>query len=546
MTVIAAVYCVGAGMPLLRARRYCLITFLACWLCGTVADPACCSGFPQPWAQPGGPAPQVPLPLAPRKAQRLTLLPEKVALWEDVTGRTEGGGDAAVSGSRSGERKSYLIPAAEIPVFLVLLNMTDRVAFPDKKKDGEGVYDTTFDTFWDNLWSQKWHYDKDRFDVNQFGHPYEGATMFGLARSAGLNFWESALYSNVGSFLWEMGGETTSPSVNDIITTGNAGSLLGEALFRMASVVLEDGGDKPGLWHELLAAGLSPPTAFNRFVFGDRFKTPYPSRGAARAWSFDFGANFDTHASHPPEVPHYNADAVAAFSMAYGLPGAGGYSYRRPFDYFDFCFGTRVRPEHVIESLTVRGLLLGTDYRGGENYRGIWGLYGSYDYLAPYLYRASSTALSVGTTGQYWLGQDVALQGSLLTGFGFGAAGTDTEFLGQPGYHYGATPQGYLGLSLLLGDRAKLDVDTRVYFVSNVGSDESIGADLVLQSHAGITIPVYGRHAVGVRYTQSIRDTYYHGVPSRDFSEGTVTLVYTFLSDSRFGAVEWRHPAGSE
>jgi hypothetical protein len=515
-------------MPRPLAQRYCLITILAFWLCCSVANPAYCSA-------------EEALPLRLGLSERLTLLPERVALWEDVTRERggDGGVEAAVAPKR-GEGKSYLIPAVEVPAFLALLNLTDRLVFPEKRKDGKRVYDTSWDTFWDHLTTQKWHYDKDRFDVNQFGHPYEGATMFGLARSAGLNFWESALYSNVGSFLWEMGGETTSPSVNDIITTGNAGSFLGEALFRMANVVLEDGGDKPGLWHELLAATLSPPTAFNRFVFGERFRDAYPSRGAARAWSFDFGVNFDTHASHPRLETVHDADAMGSFSMAYGLPGKTGYSYRRPFDYFDFAFAGRVRPEHLIETLTVHGLLFGTGYEAGESYRGVWGLYGSYDYLAPYIYRASSTALSVGTTGQWWLGRDVALQGELLTGFGFGAAGTDTKFLDQRGYHYGGTPQGYLGLSLLLGDKAKLDVDTRAYYVSNVGSDESIGADLVLQTHAGVTVPIVGRHAVGVRYTQSIRETYYHGVPNRDFSEGTVTLVYTFLSDPHFGAVNWR------
>ena len=68
--------------------------------------------------------------------------------------------------------------------------------------------------------------------------------MYGLARSSGLGFWESLAYSNVGSFLWKMAGETDPPSINDQITTGNAGSLLGEALFRMAGLVLEEGGDK--------------------------------------------------------------------------------------------------------------------------------------------------------------------------------------------------------------------------------------------------------------------------------------------------------------
>lgn len=54
-------------------------------------------------------------------------------------------------------------------------------------------------------------------------------------------------------------------------------------------------------------------------------------------------------------------------------------------------------------SCIAHGLLLGRDYAVGNNYRGVVGLYGSYDCFAPQIFRVSSTALSVGTTGQAWL-----------------------------------------------------------------------------------------------------------------------------------------------
>ena len=78
--------------------------------------------------------------------------------------------------------------------------------------------------------------------------------MYGFARSSGLNFWESLGYANVGSFMWKISGETDNPSINDQITTGNAGSILGEELYRMACVVLENGGDEIPLWRKIGAA----------------------------------------------------------------------------------------------------------------------------------------------------------------------------------------------------------------------------------------------------------------------------------------------------
>ena len=168
------------------------------------------------------------------------------------------------------EGKSYLIPALEIPWFIILLNAFDRVAFHNKEKNGKKVYTTNPSTFWEQVTRQDWTFDQDSFKVNQFGHPYQGATMYGLARSSGLNFWQSLVYSNAGSLLWEMAGEPSRPSINDLITTGSAGSLLGEALFRMAGLVLEEGGRNPPLGYGIAAAAISPPTAFNRFAIGHR------------------------------------------------------------------------------------------------------------------------------------------------------------------------------------------------------------------------------------------------------------------------------------
>ena len=103
-----------------------------------------------------------------------------------------------------------------------------------------------------------------------------------MARSARLNFWESFLYAGAGSFLWEIAGEKTPPSINDQITTTFGGTFLGEPLFRMANLLLEsDDNGKPGFWRELAAAVISPPTGFNRLAFGNRFDEVYPSHKPA-------------------------------------------------------------------------------------------------------------------------------------------------------------------------------------------------------------------------------------------------------------------------
>ena len=447
------------------------------------------------------------------------ITPKKILSWE------------------TGAGKSYLIPALEVPGFLALLNLYDRLAYPNQTQDGKKVYSSTFSSTWDHLSRQHWVFDQDPFNINQFSHPYQGATMYGLARSSGLGFWESLVYSNVGSFLWKMAGETDPPSINDQITTGNAGSLLGEALFRMAELVLKTDGGKPDVWHELGAAILSPPTAFNRLAYGDRFKTVFPSHDPATFWRFQLGSSFNNISQ---------LDATMDFAMSYGLPGKAGYSYTRPLDYFDFEISGLSRSSNPVGNVLLRGLLYGRDYQAGNDYRGIWGLYGSYDYLSPAVFRVSSTALSLGTTGQYWVAPGVALQGSLLGGVGFGAAGTTPGASGERDYHYGVTPQGLLALRLLFGSRTALEVVGRGYYVSGTGSDDSTGSETIVRVKSGINVRIYGRHGIGLQYVESLRDSHYGTLPSKHQSDGTLTLVYTYLGDSHFGAVEWRDKAAGD
>ena len=439
----------------------------------------------------------------------------------------------------TGANKSYLIPALEVPGFLLLLNAYDRVAYSGQTEDGKKVYSSTFASTWDHLRKEDWVFDKDPFNVNQFAHPYQGATMYGLARSSGLGFWESAAYSNVGSFLWKMAGETDRPSINDMITTGNAGSLLGEALFRMAGLVLQENGGHPDTMHEIGAAIISPPTAFNRLAFGDRFKSVFPSQDPATAWRFQLGSSFNS-------LSQLNANLD--FAMSYGLPGKPGYTYNRPLDYFDFEISGQARTKNPVNDVLLRGLLYGKDYAAGDDYRGIWGLYGSYDYLAPTVFRVSTTALSVGTTAQYWVGPGIALQGTALGGVGFGAAGSTPIATGDRDYHYGVAPQALLGLRLLFGNRAKIELDARGYYVAGTGQfintsnslDNAGGSETIVRVKTGFSVRVFRRHGLGLEYVESLRESQYGTQPSRHQSDGTVSLVYTYLGDSHFGAVEWR------
>ncbi len=441
-----------------------------------------------------------------------------------------------------GDGKSYLVPVFDIVAFDVLLNVFNR------QFSGIEDYDSDFDSLKDNL-SRKWVYDTDPFDINQFGHPYQGSLYHGFARSAGLGYWEASAYTIVGSAVWEVAGEITPPSINDQFTTGFGGSFLGEPLFRIASLLLESGdGGRPGFWRELGAALISPSIGFNRLAFGDRFDGVFRSHNPAVYTRIGLGLNVDANVDSnvnlnvDPEgesIPqsYDTGEVVGDFTIGYGLPGKPGYRYDRPFDYFHMQF--TAASSNILENVIVRGLLYGTDYAVGDSYRGIWGLYGTYDYIAPQVFRISTTGAALGTTGQWWMSKDVALQGTALAGVGYGSSGT-IRGVGDRDYHNGLTPQAMLALRMIFSDRTSIDLTARDYYVSDLVSEQQDGKENIFRGDITLTVRVYNLHALTLTYTTSTRDASYRDLGDTRQEVGTVNVGYAYLGQTRSGAVDWR------
>jgi hypothetical protein len=425
--------------------------------------------------------------------------------------------------------KSYVAPALEIIGFDALLNLFDRLALGSD-------YRSNFATMRRNL-RGGWVIEDDPYLINQFGHPYQGSIYHGFARSAGLNFWESLGYTFAGSALWEIAGETTPPSVNDQVASGVAGSFMGEALFRVAQLLLENARGPASAARERSAAVVSPPSLFNRRVGGRRFDRVHSSRKAAYYRRLQLGAMTTIQSVQGPSAGGRPGEAIVEASMEYGLPGQEGYTYTRPFDYF--AVQATASSVTAFESILTRGLLAGRRYASGSDYRGVWGLYGSYDYIAPQLFRVSSTALSLGTTGQWWLAPRIALQGSAMGGVGFAAVGTNRGDR-EGDYQYGLAPQALLAARLIATSIASLDVTAREYYVSGVAASTPGGHDNIARADAALTLRLWRQNAVALRYQWSRRDAFYPELGRRRQERGTLGLFYTLLGHDRFGATEWR------
>ena len=296
----------------------------------------------------------------------------------------------------------------------------------------------------------------------------------------------------------------------------------------------------------------------NRLLYGKRFDGVFRSNDPAVFTRVDAGATLSTHFSSnvnvnadlsaPPSSQVYRRQSASAlFTMSYGLPGKSDYGYERPFDYFNF--EVAADTNNGIEAVFSRGLLVGTDYQWGTNYRGIWGLYGSYEYVAPQVFRVSTTAASLGTTNQWWISRRVAFQSTLLAGVGYGGGGvlhgsgvTTAGALGdgQRDYHYGLTPQALINARLLLGNRVSLDTTARTYYISKVAATESTGTEDIERIDSSVTIRVFNLHGLTLRYSESVRNGRYATLPTSHQRLNTVSIGYTLLGQARLGAVDWR------
>jgi hypothetical protein len=194
------------------------------------------------------------------------------------------------------------------------------------------------------------------------------------------------------------------------------------------------------------------------------------------------------------------------------------------------------------ENIFSRGLLKGRDFgSGAAPYRGVWGVFGSYDYVSPQIFRVSSTALSLGATAQRRLIKSGVLQTTMLAGVGYGAAGTINGADAKArDYHYGLTPQMLVSGRLISKDRLAFDLTLRDYYVSSVASTEHRGSENIARGETLLSYRFLKHQAASVRYVWSRRAASYPDTGETAVqSRGSFGFFYTYLGGEHFGAVTW-------
>jgi hypothetical protein len=187
----------------------------------------------------------------------------------------------------------------------------------------------------DNL-ENPWKWDNNHFINNQFSHPYHGSTYFNAARSNGYNFWASAIFPWVGSLMWEYFGEKYAPAPNDVLNTSLGGITLGETLWRLSSLTLDNQAQgRERVFREIGAGLLNPTRGFTRLVTGETGRHgDNPEEWRPKEIQGVLDAGYRRSAATVSSVDHSTTQGFVGLSLVYGDEFDD--SRRSPFSSFGF------------------------------------------------------------------------------------------------------------------------------------------------------------------------------------------------------------------
>jgi Domain of unknown function (DUF3943) len=238
-------------------------------------------------------------------------------------------------------------------------------------------------TWGDNL-KFAWQWDNNKFNNNQFAHPYHGSLYFNAGRANGYDFWHSVPWAFGGSLMWELFGEVWAPAPNDLANTTLGGISLGEMLFRFSSLVLKnEATGRNRMVREVSAALINPVRGFNRLVRGemnDISQTPPDWRPSTIQATMDVGYRHLSTSTLTSDSLKLDQGFVR-FNVFYGnqVEDLG----KKPFSAFQVTgmLASRSGNHKPLQELNVRGNLAGRPL--GSNGSGSQlALFMTYEYLS--------------------------------------------------------------------------------------------------------------------------------------------------------------------
>lgn len=263
-------------------------------------------------------------------------------------------------------------------------------------------YAKTGPTYWQRNFEEGWKWDHNHWAINFFGHPYQGAMYYGAARGGGYGFYESMLWTALGSFTWEMFAETEYPSSNDLIMTSVGGSVYGEVLYRFSRKLY---GTKDASWASKAGAfALHPSATAQRMAFGNRDTHTgntaldmhiYLGSGSRFGNIYRFGGRNEDDLDEDWDDKH----------ILFGMYAEYGHPYtkmKRPFDYFIMIANGEWGVDGNVAHLDVMGKLHNVNVHGRGNWMD-FATYLDYDTFYGDFATIGTVSLGGGFDFSFWL-----------------------------------------------------------------------------------------------------------------------------------------------
>lgn len=357
-------------------------------------------------------------------------------------------------------------------------------------------------------WGPGWEWDQDRFGNNFLSHPIMGNFYFNDARCNGYNFWASAPFALVGSYMWKIFGENGTPEREDIVNTTIDGILLGEILYRISSNILDDRTrGRERFFRELLAGLIDPTRGLNRLIQGKTFRSTNKEIYQKEPLNITLYAGVHLVNDHTHAIFSGNSSELLNIQFDYGNPFEE--RSRQPFDFFKLRIETNIGVgRKIIDNITGYGLLLGKNKQVGKTSI-LEGGFLYYDYWDNTTFELSTIALGGGIFTKLPIGKSSNLYTNINAGLvplSGASTGPVTDTSQFRDYSFGYGWEGKAEAFLALGKRATLGITYYYYMIhlfNNTGLGEgpgSLGNNSVGILKPKITIQLFKDMSIGFEY----------------------------------------------
>ncbi len=301
--------------------------------------------------------------------------------------------------------------------------------------DGTGFI-VTGETIHNNL-ENGFEWDDNSFSANNFRHPYQGAQYFGLGRGNGYDFYQSSMWTFLGSWLFEYTGEAHHPSYNDWINTALGGIGLGEPLFRLQNIVLDNTATGSGrVWREIGGLLVLPTRGVNRLITGEAFEV---HQNPDNRYPSDMDAEILIGTRTLGNSNIENGDTTKAFFSFDYLYGDPFKPVNKPFDWFTFGVQlTYDNKPHGIARIQARGVLGAMDVHKTEEAHHVLSGIQMFDYIDNEAYTFGGQSVGALFASRFWKNEDFyATTGLNLFAILLGASKSDYPSISGREYDYG-------------------------------------------------------------------------------------------------------------